>query len=115
MAYLQSSGSDLALVSNTWHRPASQLRLQDPAVEQYHPAFTAHLAERGRAVPGYVQREFEDYLKCGRLEPVFSYSIHYIAHEGFRDVIGNFCEEEAESVREYHQDTHALLPFKQEI
>ena len=93
-------------------------------------------------MPGYVQREFEDYLKWGRLEhgflrvrcesshvehlvafsckrrgfePVFSYIIHYIAHEGFRDVIGNFCEEEAESVREYHQDTHALLPFKQEI
>ncbi|NVK74197.1 MAG: N-acetyltransferase, partial [Oceanospirillaceae bacterium] len=47
-------------------------------------------------------------------EPVFSHSIHYIAHEGFRDAIGNFCEEEAEAVREYHQDTHELLPFKQE-
>lgn len=46
-------------------------------------------------------------------EPVFSHSIHYIAHEGFRDAIGNFCEEEAESVRGYHQDTHALLPFKE--
>jgi predicted N-acyltransferase len=47
--------------------------------------------------------------------PVFSHSIHYIAHEGFRDATGHFCQEEAESVREYHQDTHALLPFKQEI
>ncbi|PJE56270.1 GNAT family N-acetyltransferase [Marinomonas sp. BSi20584] len=47
-------------------------------------------------------------------EPVFSHSIHYIAHEGFRDAIGNFCEEEAQAVREYHRDTHALLPFKQE-
>lgn len=46
-------------------------------------------------------------------EPVFSHSIHYIAHEGFRDAIGNFCEEEAESVHGYHQDTHALLPFKE--
>jgi hypothetical protein len=46
-------------------------------------------------------------------EPVFSHSIHYIAHEGFRDAIGNFCEEEAESVRGYHQDTHDLLPFKE--
>jgi predicted N-acyltransferase len=46
-------------------------------------------------------------------EPVFSHSIHYIAHEGFRDAIGNFCEEETESVRGYHQDTHALLPFKE--
>lgn len=46
-------------------------------------------------------------------EPVFSHSVHYIAHQGFRDAIGNFCEEEAQAVREYHQDTHALLPFKQ--
>jgi predicted N-acyltransferase len=46
-------------------------------------------------------------------EPVFSHSIHYIAHEGFRDAIGRFCEEEAEAVREYHQDTRALLPFKE--
>lgn len=47
-------------------------------------------------------------------EPVFSHSVHYIAHEGFREAIGNFCEEEAQAVREYHQDTHTLLPFKQE-
>ncbi|MGO3344549.1 MAG: GNAT family N-acetyltransferase [Marinomonas sp.] len=47
-------------------------------------------------------------------EPVFSHSVHYIAHQGFREAIGNFCEEEAQAVREYHQNTHALLPFKQE-
>lgn len=47
-------------------------------------------------------------------EPVFSHSVHYIAHEGFREAIGNFCEEEAVAVREYHQDTHAMLPFKKE-
>ncbi len=35
------------------------------------PALTAHLAEQGRELPGYVQREFEDYLKCGRLERGF--------------------------------------------
>jgi len=29
------------------------------------------LAEQGRVVPGYVQQEFEDYLKCGRLEHGF--------------------------------------------
>ena len=40
-------------------------------VEQYYPAFTAHLAERGRELPGYVRREFDDYLKCGRLEHGF--------------------------------------------
>jgi len=40
-------------------------------VEEYYPAFTAHLADQGRELPGYVQREFEDYLKCGRLEHGF--------------------------------------------
>ncbi|MCV2401998.1 GNAT family N-acetyltransferase [Marinomonas sp. C2222] len=46
-------------------------------------------------------------------EPVFSHSIHYIEHEGFRHAIARFCEEEAQAVREYHKDTHALLPFKE--
>jgi len=30
--------------------------------------FRPQLAEDGRILPDYVQREFEDYLKCGRLE-----------------------------------------------
>jgi len=29
------------------------------------------LAEAGRILPGYVQREFEDYLKCGRVDHGF--------------------------------------------
>ncbi len=29
------------------------------------------LAEQGRRLPGYVVKEFEDYLKCGRLEHGF--------------------------------------------
>lgn len=51
------------------HRPVQTLLYQ--IVEQHCPAFTAHLAERGKELPGYVQREFEDYLKCGRLEHGF--------------------------------------------
>ena len=31
----------------------------------------SHLAARGTALPGFVQREFEDYLKCGYLEHGF--------------------------------------------
>lgn len=46
-------------------------------------------------------------------EPVFSHSIHHIAHDGFREAIGRFCKEEAEAVRGYHQETQTLLPFKQ--
>ena len=37
-------------------------------VEQHYPAFVAELAADGREVPGYVAREFEEYLRCGRLE-----------------------------------------------
>lgn len=40
------------------HRPEQTLLYR--IVEEYYPAFT-----------GYVQREFEDYLKCGRLEHGF--------------------------------------------
>jgi hypothetical protein len=36
-------------------------------VEEYYPAFAGHLAEQGRELPAYMRREFEDYLKCGRL------------------------------------------------
>ena len=27
-----------------------------------------HLAAQGRVLPGYVQRDFDEHLKCGRLE-----------------------------------------------
>ena len=36
-------------------------------VEQYYPAFVAHLAARERTLPVHVQREFEATLKCARL------------------------------------------------
>ena len=51
------------------HRPEQTLLYQ--LVEQYYPAFVAHLAGRERTLPVHVQREFEAYLKCGRLEHGF--------------------------------------------
>ena len=51
------------------HRPEQTLLYQ--LVEQYYPAFVAHLAARERTLPSHVQREFADYLKCGRLEHGF--------------------------------------------
>ena len=51
------------------HRPEQTLLYQ--IIEQHYPAFTAHLAARGSVLPGYVQRAFEAYLKCGRLEHGF--------------------------------------------
>ena len=51
------------------HRPERTLLYQ--LVEEYYPAFKAHLAAQGAALPGYVEQEFEDYLQCGRLEHGF--------------------------------------------
>jgi hypothetical protein len=51
------------------HHPERTLLYQ--LFEAHYPAFRAHLAAQGTALPGYVEREFEDYLKCGRLEHGF--------------------------------------------
>jgi ribosomal protein S27E len=51
------------------HRPERTLLYQ--LVEEYYPAFVSHLAAEGRELPGYIQREFKEYLKCGRLEHGF--------------------------------------------
>ena len=51
------------------HRPEQTLLYQ--LIDEYYPAFVAQLAAEGRVLPGYVQREFDDYLKCGRLEHGF--------------------------------------------
>ena len=51
------------------HRPAQTLLYQ--LVEAHYPAFVEHLAARECTLPAHVQREFEDYLKCGRLEHGF--------------------------------------------
>jgi hypothetical protein len=40
----------------------------DPAVEWCYSEFLDVLAAQGRSLPAYVQREFEDFLKCGQLE-----------------------------------------------
>ncbi len=51
------------------HRPEQTLLYQ--IVDEYYPAFAAFMAEQGRELPGYVRREFEDFLQCGRLEQGF--------------------------------------------
>ena len=50
-------------------RPEQTLLYQ--LVEAHYPVFVEHLAARERTLPAHVQREFEDYLKCGRLEHGF--------------------------------------------
>jgi hypothetical protein len=43
-------------------------RLLYQFVEQCHPAFVDQMAAQDATLPEYVQREFDDCLKCGRLE-----------------------------------------------
>jgi hypothetical protein len=51
------------------HRPERIVLYQ--LVQEYDPAFKTHLAEQGGEMLGYVEQEFEDYLKFGRLEHGF--------------------------------------------
>jgi hypothetical protein len=48
------------------HRPETTLLYQ--LVERYYPEFTANLAEQGKYLPKYIEREFDEFLHCGRLE-----------------------------------------------
>jgi len=51
------------------HRPEQTLLYQ--IIEQHYLTFLTHLEQQSRTLPVYVQREFEDYFKCGRLEHGF--------------------------------------------
>ncbi len=62
------------------HRPEATLLYQ--IVQEYWPEFQAELASHGRFLPAYVTKEFDEYLKCGRLE------------YGFLRVRCEFCHEE---------------------
>jgi ribosomal protein S27E len=51
------------------HRPETTLLYQ--LIKRYYPDFNANLAEQGRHLPKYVEREFDEFLRCGRLEHGF--------------------------------------------
>ena len=51
------------------HRPETTLLYQ--LVERYYPDFTTNLVEQGKHLPKYVEREFDEFLRCGRLEHGF--------------------------------------------
>ena len=51
---------------------SNAVRLLDyQVVEEHYPEFLSHLSESDKTLPQYVQTEFEEYLKCGRLEHGF--------------------------------------------
>src|SRR5210317_1187621 len=51
------------------HRPEQTLLYQ--IIERHYPAFKAVMAAQGKPLPVHVQQEFDEYLKCGRLEHGF--------------------------------------------
>ena len=51
------------------HQPEQALLYQ--LVEAHYPALVDQLAQQGKSLPDHVHREFEDYLKCGRLKHGF--------------------------------------------
>ena len=51
------------------HRPETTLLYQ--VIREYWPEFQAELASHGKTLPAYVTKEFDEYLKCGRLEHGF--------------------------------------------
>ncbi len=51
------------------HRPETTLLYQ--VIREYWPEFQAELASQDKYLPAYITKEFEAYLKCGRLEHGF--------------------------------------------
>jgi hypothetical protein len=51
------------------HRPEETLLYQ--IVDDYYLDFLSQFESEGRSLPQFVRKEFEEYLKCGRLEHGF--------------------------------------------
>ena len=51
------------------HKPETTLLYQ--IVEEYWPSFQAELDHQGKSLPHFVANEFDEYLKCGKLEHGF--------------------------------------------
>ncbi len=48
------------------HKPEQTLLYQ--IIEHHYPEFQALMAAQNRSLPKFVQKEFDEYLRCGRLE-----------------------------------------------
>ena len=54
-----------------YERHAPETTLLSQLVERHWPGFKTMLSAQGKQLTGYVVREFDDYLRCGRLEHGF--------------------------------------------
>jgi hypothetical protein len=62
-------GHGLGDVAYERHQPEQTLLYQ--LVEAHYPALVNQLAQQGNSLPDHVYKEFEAYLKCGRLKHGF--------------------------------------------
>ena len=65
-----SPGKD-ALGHATYERRHPGHTLLYQLIEKHYPALIEQLDAQGKCLPTHVHREFEAYLKCGRLEHGF--------------------------------------------
>ncbi len=66
-----AGNANVGFGSYRYQRHKAEKTLQYQILSSYYPTFTGYLAREGKVLPDYVQREFEAYLKCGRLEHGF--------------------------------------------
>ena len=66
---LAQGRDSLGDVAYELHQPEQTLLYQ--LVEAHYPAMVDQLGRQGKSLPYHVHREFEAYLKCGRLEHGF--------------------------------------------
>jgi hypothetical protein len=69
VAWDQQADRALGGSQYTRHQPEQTLLYQ--IIDDNYPDFVGRFEPEGRALPRFVRREFEDYLKCGRLEHGF--------------------------------------------
>ena len=65
-----SPGKD-ALGRATYERHHPEQTLLYQLVEKHYPTLIEELDAQSKSLPAHVHREFEAYLKCGRLEHGF--------------------------------------------
>jgi hypothetical protein len=51
------------------HRPEQTLLYR--IIDRHYPEFLACMAEQGKPLPLHIKKEFDEFLKCGRLEHGF--------------------------------------------
>ena len=58
-------------VDDRYKRHQPELTLLYQIIETYYPEFLAYMESQGKDLSSHIKKEFDAYLKCGRLEQGF--------------------------------------------